>query len=365
LISSCLNVPYSEAALNAALDSNRSSSSSSSSASSLCCVVHSTKGIVSKVKHRYPFSSSLKRMSVIAEVSIPSKGETGLFVFVKGAPEVLAAHLLEVPSFYKETYIHHMTRGKRVLAMAYRQVFSANMSRAQQDLRDAPRSKAESGLTFAGFILFDCDLKADSKSVIKELRSSDHKVIMITGDSSYTAADVAAKLGMTRTGADSGLLNLESLSTEPLKSTVSPSSKGADHGLVWRKVLGTSVPVKGSKAAAAAAAAAVPESKVEIPFNPSKEALKALAAQYSLCVTGPSLVTLLGDLSGADHSTMLKALCPNVTVFARVSPAQKVRVSIMLCSTVFPICLDSSVKSRHCPFLSLPPHSCTLSLSPC
>jgi magnesium-transporting ATPase (P-type) len=317
---------HSEAALNAALDTNKSSSSSSSSASSLCCVVHSTKGIVSKVKHRYPFSSSLKRMSVIAEVSIPSKGETGLFVFVKGAPEVLAAHLLEVPSFYQETYIHHMTRGKRVLAMAYRQVFSANMSRAQQDLRDAPRSKAESGLTFAGFLLFDCDLKADSKSVIRELRSSDHRVIMITGDSSYTAADVAAKLGMTRTGADSGLLNLESVSTEPLKSAVSPTSKGADHGLVWRKVLGTSVPVKGTKAAAAVAAA-VPESKVEIPFNPSKEALKALAVQYSLCVTGPSLVTLLGGLSGTDHSNMLKALCPNVTVFARVSPAQKVRPS--------------------------------------
>ena len=286
-------------------------------------------------------------MSVIAECSIPSKAETGLFVFVKGAPEVLAAHLSEIPPFYQETYVHHMTRGKRVLAMAYRQVFSANMSRAQQDLRDSPRSKAESGLTFAGFLLFDCDLKADSKSVIRELRSSDHKVIMITGDSSYTAADVAAKLGMTRTGADSGLLNLESLSTEPLKNGSTPPSKGrADHGLVWRKVLGTSVPVKGTKAAAAAAAAAVPESKVEIPFNPSKEALKALAVQYSLCVTGPSLVTLLGDSSGTDHSTMLKALCPNVTVFARVSPAQKVRSS----------CCDSALSEDD----SCPPqqHTC-------
>ena len=212
--------------------------------------------------------------------------------------------------------------------MAYRQVPSTNMARAQQDLRDAPRSKVESGLTFAGFLLFDCDLKADSKSVIRELRNSNHRVIMITGDSAYTAADVASKLGMTRTGADSGLLNLELLSAQPSKNSTNAPSKGmaADEGLVWRKVLGTGVGMKSTKAAAAAAAAvAVSESKVEIPFNPSKDALRALAAQYSLCVTGPSLVALLGDSALNDRSNVIKALCPNVTVFARVSPAQKVQ----------------------------------------
>ena len=39
-------------------------------------------------------------------------------------------------------------------------------------------------------------MKVDSKSVIKELQSSDHKVIMITGDSVYTAVDVAKRLSI-------------------------------------------------------------------------------------------------------------------------------------------------------------------------
>ena len=216
-----------------------------------------------------------------------------------------------------------MTRGKRVLALAYRKVQSTSQQKTLQDLRDTPRSKIESGLTFAGFLVFDCDLKVDSKSVIRELISSDHKVIMITGDSAYTAADVAAKLGMTRTGAGAGLLNLESKTLSSPNGAGNGAGAGSGGGveeLVWRKVAGAAASGSGN---GKNKVSLPPSISIDIPFQPSLEALRSLSAQYSLCVTGASLLAL--QTSNSDSgSAVLKALCPNVTVFARVSPAQKV-----------------------------------------
>lgn len=275
-----------------------------------------------KVKHRYPFSSALKRMSVLVECSLPAEQKSGIFVFTKGAPEVLAAHMIDIPAFYHETYVHHMTRGKRVLALAYRSVSSSNPSQDLQELRDAPRSKVESDLLFAGFLVFDCDLKADSKSVVRELLNSDHRVIMITGDSAYTAADVALKLGMTRSGAESGLLILESRD----ESSATPNN--GNQILFWKKALGS---VTG-KGATKSFEKMVKEAEVEFAFDPSKEALKELARKYSLCVTGTALTALSASLckesklGTTEETELLNALCPNVTVFARVSPAQKVKL---------------------------------------
>lgn len=287
---------------------------------SLTCVVHQALGVALKVKHRYPFSSALKRMSTIVEGYLPGENKAGLFVFTKGAPEVLAAHMKDIPSFYQETYLHHMARGKRVLTLAYRHVpVLTTHTQTLQDLKDSVRSKVETGLIFAGFLIFDCDLKADSKSVVKELLKSAHRVVMITGDSAYTAANVGDKLGMTKTGAETGVLILE----ENEASTDKASS------LVWRKVSsGTST--KGKNLA-------LKVSEHTIPFNGSADMLKALAMQYTLCVTGPSLSTYLiqlavkdGGLVGESDSLLLKNMCPHVTIFARVSPAQKETIVLAL-----------------------------------
>ena len=283
-------------------------------------------------------------MSVLVECYLPAEQKAGLFVFTKGAPEVLAEHLIKIPAFYHETYVHHMTRGKRVLALAYRSVFSANPAQTLQELRDAPRSKVETDLVFAGFLVFDCDLKADSKSVVKELRNSDHKVIMITGDSAYTAADVAAKLGMTRTGADSGLLILESTNKSSM-SLLSDNTSVSTY--IWKKSLCTAVPATGKRSSKVPVTAEKDLNiGMEIDFNPSRDAFKELASKYSLCVTGTVLTALLANHSSSLKATaadgknkvtttdakterdLLQALCPHVTIFARVSPAQKVHFLI-------------------------------------
>jgi magnesium-transporting ATPase (P-type) len=85
--------------------------------------------------------------------------------------------------------MYHMSKGKRVLALAYKKLAAT---------KNINRDAMESQLIFAGFLVFDCDLKPDSKSVVKELMSSNHKVVMITGDSTFTAIDVAKRLGMLR-----------------------------------------------------------------------------------------------------------------------------------------------------------------------
>ena len=284
-------------------------------------------GLRMVVKHRYPFSSALKRMSTIVECVVPEtdddEGESsspnselpvggltinsGLYVLTKGAPEVLeeSALIADLPSSYRATYQFHMSRGRRVLALAYRKLTAAESSQTS----GLSRVEVEKGLSFAGFLLFDCDLKADSKSVIRELRGSDHRVVMITGDSAYTAADVASKLGMTR-GADKGVLVLEDVGVT--SNNVSGNIKNSGN-LWWRSI------------------SAVQTEKA-ILFDASSAVLDQLAVQHALCVTGPALAALEKVVAGNGGSTVplsptasaiLQALCPRVTIFARVSPAQK------------------------------------------
>ena len=123
-----------------------------------------------RVRKRFAFSSALKRMSVVIE----GAGNT-MFVFTKGAPEVLSDKLDQIPSDYARTYQFHMTRGKRVIALAYKQLPSGSLSSS----RDVIREDVESKLMFLGFLIFDCDLKPDTKGVMKELIASDHKVLSI------------------------------------------------------------------------------------------------------------------------------------------------------------------------------------------
>ena len=61
----------------------------------------------------------------------------------------------------------------RVIALAYKQL-SAEPSAAE--LRQMSRSEAESGLTFAGFAIFQCPLKPESEPALRMLQESNHQV---------------------------------------------------------------------------------------------------------------------------------------------------------------------------------------------
>lgn len=279
-------------------------------------IINVGNGTELRVRHKYPFTSDLKRMTVVLEAvsatashpyasTSSSSGGRRNFVFTKGAPEILANHLAEVPSYYNATYFHHMSRGRRVLALAYKTIPS---STDLKSMRKLARAEAESGLHFAGFLIFDCDLKVDSKSVVRELRAAAHQVVMITGDSVYTAADVARRLSMLKT-APSDKNVPSALIIHAVKANATEKLQ-----LVWRQLGG----------------AFSNESEKQVDdIDFSLSSVKELAADYSLCVVGLAMDTLHKQ-DGAAYAQVLRALCPHVTIFARVSPAQKEAIVLAL-----------------------------------
>lgn len=289
---------------------------SSAKGDGVTAIVNAGNGTELRVRHKYPFTSDLKRMTVVLEAvsatathpyasTSSSSGGRRNFVFTKGAPEILAHHLAEVPSYYNATYFHHMSRGRRVLALAYKTIPS---STDLKSMRKLARSEAESGLHFAGFLIFDCDLKVDSKSVVRELRAAAHQVVMITGDSVYTAADVARRLSMLKTCA-----NDKNVPSALIIHAVKVGSVDQVQ-LVWRQLGG----------------AFSNESEKQVDdIDFALASVKELAADYSLCVVGLAMDTLYKQ-DGAAYAQVLRSLCPHVTIFARVSPAQKEAIVLAL-----------------------------------
>uniref|UniRef100_A0A1B0FV19 Cation-transporting ATPase n=1 Tax=Lutzomyia longipalpis TaxID=7200 RepID=A0A1B0FV19_LUTLO len=129
-----------------------------------------------KIYQRFHFSSSLKRMSVLAGYTIPWSSDICYIGAVKGAPETLIKMLKEVPEHYEETYLEYSRRGARVLALGIKEFGKLENQQMREIKREDP----------------------DSKSIIKEIIQASHKVVMITGDNPLTACHVAKELKFTR-----------------------------------------------------------------------------------------------------------------------------------------------------------------------
>lgn len=124
-----------------------------------------------KILRRFAFSSQLKRMSTVSQVD--GKGE--LFIACKGAPETVSAFLKSVPEAYTSTYKYWARRGSRVLALACKRIPSTGAS-GKKAAHALTRDSVESDLEFAGFLIFSCPLKPDSKKSVRELNGSSHRV---------------------------------------------------------------------------------------------------------------------------------------------------------------------------------------------
>ncbi|CBZ50641.1 putative cation-transporting ATPase [Neospora caninum Liverpool] len=168
------------------------------------------------ILRRFPFSSVLQRMTVVARVDGPRMPWHGAcaasksvqaflgnppkdrtpdagyadFVASKGSPEMIKKLLKDVPSFYDALYTGFCMKGYRVLALAYKQV--------EPGASHAQRSDLEKNLSFAGFLVVTCPIKKGTKSDIDVVSRAGHRAIMITGDSPLTACQVAADVGIFR-----------------------------------------------------------------------------------------------------------------------------------------------------------------------
>jgi cation-transporting ATPase 13A1 len=272
------------------------------------------------VLHRFNFTSRLKRMSVIAAE------DTGndKWVLTKGAPETIRDFLTpeSLPADYDEIYKHHMGLGQRVLAIAYRR-----LDGSIGNVKELDRASVERDLVFAGFLLLDCPLKPDSRSIILELQSSGHDVVMITGDAVLTAAEVARQVGIIDERAASRIYQLQS-------NEESKVASNALSGFSWESL--------------ASKSSDGDSKKDRIPLLLSKlETMQrmVLDGEISLCVSGDTLLKLalavvqesssvegIAGLAKKDEKhvllhpavqEMLKELVPLISVFARHAPRQK------------------------------------------
>ncbi|KAJ8934928.1 hypothetical protein NQ314_013087 [Rhamnusium bicolor] len=147
-------------------------------------------------------------------------------------------------------------------------------------LRELTREDAEKDLKFAGFVIISCPLKNDSKSVIKELQHSSHKVVMITGDNPLTACHVAKELKFST------------------KSTLILTQD--EDSFSWQSIN-------------------------EKECLPLEYDYKNLVHKYDLCITGDGLNYLKEN-----YNAFLNLILPHITVFARFAPKQKEYVVVQL-----------------------------------
>ena len=68
------------------------------------------------------FESALKRQSAIVTISEGGASKPYNRVLCKGAPEVVEKYLKTVPEGYRDSYIHYVKNGARVLVMAYKDI---------------------------------------------------------------------------------------------------------------------------------------------------------------------------------------------------------------------------------------------------
>jgi cation-transporting ATPase 13A2 len=139
---------------------------------------------------QFEFASQLRRASVI----VRQFGEKSGDVYVKGAPEAMKAICRpeSFPPDYDDLLAYYTHRGFRVIACATKHIFKLNWLKVQK----MKREEAESGLDFAGFIVFENKLKDVSAGVITELREANIRTVMCTGDNILTAISVARECGL-------------------------------------------------------------------------------------------------------------------------------------------------------------------------
>ena len=284
------------------------------------------------ILHRFAFSSKLKRMTVLCTEGDSNNG-SNVWAISKGAPETIK-DLLSIDSLpinYDDIAFHHMSRGRRVLAMAYRDVGTI---RNLQLLKDKGRDKVECHLIFAGFLVLDCPLKPDSKSVISDLKKSGLGVVMITGDAILTAAEVARQVGILRKPL-SGKRAIYEIRKKENDSTAPSLLVSNNDPLTCLECipLGRTAPTEIRTTPALTLRRDNLDNlrrmarNNEVAFCISGDVLVALATT-ALCMeqghqTMPSQIDEKGVLLSPSAQKALQTLVPIISVFARHAPHQK------------------------------------------
>ncbi|XP_056128986.1 cation-transporting ATPase 13A2 isoform X2 [Lampris incognitus] len=140
------------------------------------------------ILQRFPFSSSLQRMSV---VTVAPGGRRAL-AFMKGAPEMVASLCLRetVPAEFSGILRDFASDGFRVLALGFKPL------NEKTDLQALKRGAVEKEMQFLGLLVMKNQVKPESADVINTLSLANLRTVMVTGDNILTAVNVARSCGM-------------------------------------------------------------------------------------------------------------------------------------------------------------------------
>ncbi|XP_041034671.1 probable cation-transporting ATPase 13A3 [Carcharodon carcharias] len=238
------------------------------------------------ILRQFPFSSALQRMTVIAK----NLDEQSLAAYCKGAPETIVKLCTKesVPDDFLEVMESFTQCGYRVIGLAFRE-FKGSLK--ESDIKNVNREFVEQNMTFTGLVILENKLKKVTSMVFSELLKAEIRIVMITGDSTLTAIQVAKESGMI--GVRERVIRVKAkLPTATSKATVTWRNVRKAPGGECRESP-QNIPVSGA------------ESKPRIHF----------------VVDGPSLLVI---------EEKFPELLPKVTlygtVFARMSPDMKTKL---------------------------------------
>ncbi|XP_075197641.1 putative cation-transporting ATPase 13A5, partial [Anomaloglossus baeobatrachus] len=142
------------------------------------------------ILHQFPFSSTLQRMSVIAQII----GESNMTLFMKGAPEKVVCFCKPetVPDNFSQRLDYYTVQGFRVIGLAYRTLQKEDLPKSF----DTDREEVERDLVFLGLLILENRLKPETSSVLQELSEANIRTVMVTGDNLQTAVTVGKKSEM-------------------------------------------------------------------------------------------------------------------------------------------------------------------------
>ncbi|XP_043329287.1 probable cation-transporting ATPase 13A5 isoform X1 [Cervus canadensis] len=238
------------------------------------------------VLRQFPFSSSLQRMSVVAQLV----GEDQFHVYMKGAPEMLAQFCRPetVPKNFPKELRNYTVQGFRVIALAHKVLKMEKLS----EVESLTREHVESELTFLGLLIMENRLKKETKPVLKELSEARIRTVMITGDNLQTAITVAKNSEMIPRGSQVILVE----ANEP--EEFAPAS------VTWQLVENQeNGPGK---------------NETYINIGNSSVPVEEKGSCYHFAMSGKSYQVILQHFS-----SLLPKILVNGTIFARMSPGQK------------------------------------------
>ncbi|XP_050952635.1 cation-transporting ATPase 13A2 isoform X2 [Labeo rohita] len=236
------------------------------------------------IVRRFPFSSSLQRMSVVTI----GPGGASPVAFLKGAPEMVASFCLResVPSHFSPTLREYASQGFRVLGFAYKHLTK------ETNLSTVERVEVEKDMNFLGLLVMKNQVKPESAEVIRTLKLAQLRPVMVTGDNILTAVNVARACGMVLTH------------DKVIFVHASPPTANSVASLQFHEGDGASATIN-------------TQETIDIPA----QGLYQNGASYHLAINGMSFAAL------CDHfPEYLPKILMRGTVYARMTPEQKTQL---------------------------------------